>query len=371
MSSESVRIGVFLCECHDEGSCDMLDFKRLKAFLNEYEDIVFVGEYDHMCSAETLQAFKDNVKSMSLNRVVLGMCSPTKHLEKFRDAAEEVGLNRFLVDGVNMREQVAFIHLGEPEEMQVKLADQFAMAIAKARVSRPASEIYAVVDDLRCNGCHICATVCDKGAIEMIPDPSGRVKEISRIDAEQCVGCGVCVTSCPVAALDMTVHSNAEMNAQLDSFIERMRPDKLNVLVLSCQWCAYPAADAAGSARLPIRPDFRHMMTLCTGRADPDWMLKAITRGADGVLLLGGKAQACHFKSGNIRTMSRMKLVKLFMSQLGLDDKRLQVKWVDPADGKAYADAVNEFIEDLSKMGPNPLLTRDEDYSSAKANNRR
>ena len=365
MSSEAIRIGVFLCRCHDKGSCDMLDFARLREFLRGYKDIVLVEEQDHLCSPESMLSFKRSIADSRLNRIILGMCSPNKHLEEFRDAAKEMGVNRYLVDSVNIREQIAFIHLDEPEEMQVKLADQFAMAIAKSRATQPADKVYAMVDDHRCNGCHICYTVCDKDAIAMVSDKYGRFSEVAWVDKDKCWGCGVCVTSCPVDAIDMTVYSNREMNAQVDAFIERMRPDAVNALVLSCHWCAYPAADSAGTQRIPMDPHFRSIRTLCSGRADPDWILKAITRGADGVLLLGGKPHACHFESGNIRTMSRMKLIKLLMTQLGLHDNRFHVEWVDPQDPEHYAKVVNDFISELKKLGPNPLVSLEKDYTSA------
>ena len=205
MSSEAIRIGVFLCRCHDKGSCDMLDFARLREFLQGYKDIVLVEEQDHLCSPESMQGFKESIADNRLNRIILGMCSPNKHLEEFRDAAKEMGVNRYLVDSVNIREQIAFIHLDEPEEMQVKLADQFAMAIAKSRATQPADKVYAVVDDHRCNGCHICYTVCDKDAIAMVSDKYGRFSEVAWVDKDKCWGCGVCVTSGPVDAIDMTV----------------------------------------------------------------------------------------------------------------------------------------------------------------------
>ncbi|MGE4274586.1 MAG: hydrogenase iron-sulfur subunit [Candidatus Methanomethylophilaceae archaeon] len=343
-----------------------MDFARLREFLDGYDDIVLTEESNNLCSDESLVDFKRLIEENKLNRVLLGMCTPNKHLDEFRDAAQDIGLNRYLVDSVNIREQIAFIHQNEPEEMQVKLMDQFAMAIAKLRATQPADKVYAVVDDHRCNGCHICYTVCDKDAIRMVPDKNGRVTEVSLVDKEKCWGCGVCVTSCPVDAIDMTVYSNREMIAQVDTFIERMRPDGINALVLSCHWCAYPAADAAGAKRLPIDPHFRSIRTLCSGRVDPDWILKALTRGADGVLLLGGKPHACHFESGNMRTMSRMKLIKLLMSQLGLHDNRFHVEWMDPEDPERYAQVVDDFVKELRKLGPNPLSSVDKDYSSAK-----
>ena len=366
MNSVTPRIGVFLCRCHGSGSCEVLDFQRLKDYLKKYSDVVFIEEHDNFCSDESRELFKKTIKRERLDRVLLGMCSPSKHLEEFRESAVEIGMNQYMVDAVNIREQIAYIHVEELEEAQLKLHDQFAMGLAKLRVTLPADKVYAVVDEHKCNGCEICYTVCDKEAIKMVPDTHGRVKKISSIDLDKCWGCGVCVTSCPVHAMDMTIYSNKEMTAQVDAFIENMRKGDLNVLILSCHWCAYPAADAAGKNRMNIDPHFRSIRTLCSGRVDPDWILKAITSGADGVLLLGGKPHACHFESGNMRTMTRMKLIKLLLSQTGLHDNRFHVEWMDPEDPVRYAQVVNDFIADLRKLGPNPLASIDSDYSSAK-----
>lgn len=366
MSSTTPRIGIFLCRCHDSGSCEVLDFERLAGHLKKHSDVVFLEEHTNLCSEESKKSFKKVIKKQKLDRVLLGMCTPSKHLEEFRELAGEAGLNRYMVDSVNIREQIAFIHADEPEEAQLKLHDQFDMGLAKLRATVPAEKVYALVNERKCNGCEICYTVCDKDAITMVPDVHGRVASISSVDKDKCWGCGVCVTSCPVHAMDMTIYSNKEMVAQLDAFIENMRKDKLNVLVLSCHWCAYPAADEAGKQRIKIDPHFRSIRTLCSGRVDPDWILKAITSGVDGVLLLGGKPHACHFESGNMRTMSRMKLIKLLLSQTGLHDNRFHVEWMDPADPVRYAQVVNDFITELRKLGPNPLTSIDSDYSSAK-----
>ncbi len=360
------RVGVYLCECHSSGLCDRFDFDDLAAFAEEFPETVLLRRDPKLCGEGSLQQLKDDIADHDLDRILLATCAPDKHLEEFREAAGEAGINRYLVNAVNIREQISSIHEGDPAKARAKARDQFAMGMADILATRASSKVYALVDETRCSGCEICYTVCDKDTISMVPDPYGQVKNVAYIDPEKCWGCGVCVTSCPVDAMDMTVYSNDQMEAQLQAFLDRISPDRTNALVFACHWCAYQAADAAGAAGIPIDPDFRIIRTLCSGRVDPNWVLKAVSRGADGVLLMGGKPTKCHFKSGNLRTMTRMKLIKLLLDQMGLDGHRFRVEWVNPEEPEAYAQVVNEFISDLRQLGPNPLMSRDTDYSHAK-----
>ncbi|MDI3482198.1 MAG: hypothetical protein PWQ88_69 [Candidatus Methanomethylophilaceae archaeon] len=360
------RVGVYFCECHSSGLCDRFDFDDLETFAHEFPQVVLIRRNPKLCGKEAIEGIKKDIKEHSLKRILVATCAPDKHLEEFRTAAVEAGLNRYLVDAVNIREQLAFIHTKDPEKARKKARDQFAMGMANLMAVKPADKVYAIVDETKCNGCEICYTVCDKDAITMIPDPYGRVSKISHPEPDKCWGCGVCVTSCPVNVMDMSVYSNAQMEAQVDTFIERMEPNMINSLVFACHWCAYPAGDAAGAEGIEIEPDFRIIRTLCSGRVNPDWVLKALSRGADGVLLMGGKPNHCHFNTGNIRTMRRMKLIKFLMEQMGLDGRRFRVEWVNPDEPYEYANIVNSFVNDLRKLGPNPLSSRESDYSSAK-----
>lgn len=359
------RVGLYFCECHSSQLCERFDFDDLEAFSKEFPQIVLTRRDPKLCGEQSMDVLKNDIKESSLDRVLVATCAPDKHLEEFRAAANEAGINRYLVDAMNIREQLAAIHADDPEGARIKARDQFAMAMTNLLKARPVSKVYAMVDEDRCNGCEICYTVCDKGAISMVPDPSGRVSKIAHPEIDKCWGCGVCVTSCPVNVMDMTVYSNEQLEGQVDAFLERLNPDRTNALVFACHWCAYQAADAAGSKGLAIDPDFRIVRSLCSGRIDPDWVLKAVSKGADGVLLLGGKPNQCHFKSGNIRTMSRMKLIKLLMDQMGLDGHRFRVEWVNPEEPDEYARVVNEFISDLRQLGPNPMKSLDTDYSHA------
>ncbi len=360
------RVGVYLCECHSRGLSEKFDFDDLAAFAKEFPQTVLLRRDSKLCGDSSLEQLKSDIVDHDLDRVLLATCAPDKHLEEFREAAGEAGMNRYLVNSVNIREQISAIHQGDPGKARDKARDQFAMGMADLLATKPSSKVYALVDETICNGCEICYTVCDKDTISMVPDPYGRVSKVANVAPEKCWGCGVCVTSCPVDALDMTVYSNAQMLSQLDTFLSRISSDCTNALVFACHWCAYQAADAAGAAGIPIDPDFRMIRTLCSGRIDPNWVLKALSKGADGGLLMGGKPTKCHFKSGNLRTMTRMKLIKLLLDQMGLDRRRFRVEWVNPEEPEVYAQVVNEFISDLRELGPNPLLSRDSDYSHAK-----
>ena len=110
-------------------------------------------------------------------------------------------------------------------------------------------------------------------------------------------------------------------------------------------------------------PHFRVIRTLCSGRVDPDWIIRALSGGADGVLLMGGEPGHCHFETGNIRTMSRMKLLKIFLMQMGFDENRFKVEWVDKDEPEKFREVVSQFINEVREIGPNPMKTLDEEYT--------
>jgi len=129
---------------------------------------------------------------------------------------------------------------------------------------------------------------------------------------------------------------------------------KPRILVFCCNWCAYAGADLAGVSRFQISPHFRVIRTLCSARVDPEWILHAFRKGADGVMVLGCHPGDCHYIGGNYRTRRRMALVRMLLTQFGLNKDRFQLEWVSAAEAEKFARVVNNFVERIKELGPSP-----------------
>ena len=124
------------------------------------------------------------------------------------------------------------------------------------------------------------------------------------------------------------------------------------IVGLVCQWCTYTGADLAGTSRKKYAPNIRLIRMMCSGRADPAFILKAFELGADGVLVGGCHPGDCHYMEGNYKTLRRMILLKKMLSQLGLEPERVRLEWISASEGERFAQVVDEFTEQIRKLGP-------------------
>jgi F420-non-reducing hydrogenase iron-sulfur subunit len=85
---------------------------------------------------------------------------------------------------------------------------------------------------------------------------------------------------------------------------------------------------------------------------EPDFILKALEYGADGILVLGCQPGDCHYSEGNYKTMRRIVLLKKMLSQLGIEDGRLRLEWVSPSEGDRFLAITDEMTEQIRKLGP-------------------
>ncbi len=127
------------------------------------------------------------------------------------------------------------------------------------------------------------------------------------------------------------------------------------ILAFCCNWCAYAGADLAGVSRMQYPPNIRIIRVMCSGRVEPEFVLKAFTLGADGVLVLGCHPGDCHYLSGNYKTMRRVPLTKRLLEQFGVEQERLKLEWVSAAEGARFAQVVTDFTSKVKELGPNPL----------------
>jgi heterodisulfide reductase subunit A len=134
-NGKDASIGVFICHCGGNIS-DTVDVQKVKDAIKELPGIALVETYEYMCSKPGLQLIKDAIKDKGVNRIVEASCSPLMHLNTFRGAAQEAGLNPYLVEMANIREHCSWIHK-DKEAATAKATDIIRGAVERARYLRP------------------------------------------------------------------------------------------------------------------------------------------------------------------------------------------------------------------------------------------
>jgi len=119
-----------------------------------------------------------------------------------------------------------------------------------------------------------------------------------------------------------------------------------------CKWCAYTGADLAGTSRIKYPPNVTPIRVMCSGRVDPVLVMKALSSGADGVLIAGCHPGDCHYTSGNVKTIRRFKLLQRILDQFGIERDRVRLEWVSASEGERYARVVENMTETLRTLGP-------------------
>ncbi|RLI86655.1 MAG: methyl-viologen-reducing hydrogenase subunit delta [Archaeoglobales archaeon] len=124
------------------------------------------------------------------------------------------------------------------------------------------------------------------------------------------------------------------------------------IVGIFCNWCAYMAANLAGTARMLYPPNLRVIRVMCSGRIDPQFVFYAFKNGADGVLLAGCHHGDCHYIEGNVKCLRRYKLMKKILPQFGIEPERLRLEWISASEADKLRKVVGEFVEELKKLGP-------------------
>jgi len=137
---EQARIGVFVCHCGINIGA-YVDVPQVVEYAKTLPNVVHAEHNLFTCSEEGISAIKKAIPEYSLNRVIVASCTPRTHEPLFRAACEEAGLNKYLFEFVNIRDQCSWVHMREPEKATEKAKDLVRMGVAKARLLEPLEEI--------------------------------------------------------------------------------------------------------------------------------------------------------------------------------------------------------------------------------------
>jgi heterodisulfide reductase subunit A len=228
---------------------------------------------------------------------------------------------------------------------------QASAAVARAQVLLQSGEISieaitSVCKSELCTFCGVCVKVCPFNAIRG-GDP--KEKTPAEVIEAMCKGCGTCAAECNFDALIMKHFEDDQINAMIDNMFEDDPMEK--VLVFACNWCSYGGADLAGLSRLQYATSQRVIRTMCSGRVDSKFILRAFEKGAPIVLVSGCHFADCHYIDANRWTVKRVEKLWDKMEKLGIRPERLQLEWISAAEGSKWARTMDEL--DVMRKGVN------------------
>jgi coenzyme F420-reducing hydrogenase delta subunit len=126
------------------------------------------------------------------------------------------------------------------------------------------------------------------------------------------------------------------------------------IIAFCCDQSGYPAADMAGTLKLKLPKNVEIVRVPCAGRIDTIYLIKALEKGADGVLIFACHEENCQFLQGNIRIRGRLSYAHRMLEKIGLEKERIEICPLATNSGVKLAEALHRKSEQLRKLGPNP-----------------
>jgi F420-non-reducing hydrogenase iron-sulfur subunit len=123
-----------------------------------------------------------------------------------------------------------------------------------------------------------------------------------------------------------------------------------SILVFACNWCSYAGADLAGVSRLEMPPNCRVVRVMCSARVRPEFVIAALSRGIDGVVVLGCHPGDCHYSEGNYYTRRRALLLKGLLEYVGIEPERFQLRWISASEGAKFAQTITEITDAIKAL---------------------
>jgi F420-non-reducing hydrogenase iron-sulfur subunit len=130
------------------------------------------------------------------------------------------------------------------------------------------------------------------------------------------------------------------------------KPWEPRIVAFFCNWCTYTAADLAGVSRMKYAANIRTIRLMCSGRVDPQFVMDAFAKGADGVLIGGCHPGDCHYGEGNYKMLRRFRLLQRMLGDMGMEPERLRLEWISAAEGDKVKAVVNDMVERIKALGP-------------------
>jgi len=126
------------------------------------------------------------------------------------------------------------------------------------------------------------------------------------------------------------------------------------IVAFCCDQSGYPAADMAGTLKLKLPRNIEIVRVPCSGRIETTYLLRALEKGADGVLVFACHEKNCQFLRGNLRVKGRLSYLHRMLDKIGLEKERIEICHLATHSGVKLADTLHQKSEQLRKLGPNP-----------------
>jgi quinone-modifying oxidoreductase subunit QmoB len=205
----------------------------------------------------------------------------------------------------------------------------------------------------KCTSCGRCTQECPFGALEL------NEKKNPVLNTNRCRRCGICMGACPVQIISFADYSVDMLSSMIRAVeIPEGDPDKPRILALCCENDAYPALDMAGINRLQYPASVRVIPVRCLGSVNSILIADAVSRGFDGVALLGckpGEDYQCHFIRGSELLQTRMGNVQETLERLALEPERVKVMELAISEADRVPAMLEEFVNVIKAVGPNPM----------------
>ncbi|MDR2197616.1 MAG: hydrogenase iron-sulfur subunit [Coriobacteriales bacterium] len=129
-------------------------------------------------------------------------------------------------------------------------------------------------------------------------------------------------------------------------------PFEPRIVAFACHWCTYSGADLAGLNRMNYPANVKLLRVPCSGRVNPQYVLTALNKGCDGVLVCGCHPGDCHYATGNYFAKRRLMAFKRLLEFSGLQPERFQVRWISGSEAGKFRDTVIQVCEEIRALGP-------------------
>lgn len=219
---------------------------------------------------------------------------------------------------------------------------------------RSGDKSYPIFNFVRCTQCKRCTVECPFGALD--DDEKGTPKP----NPSRCRRCGTCFGACPERVISFANYSID----QISSMIRQVEVPKdfknegPRILILACENDAYPALDMAGMRHKSWSPYCRIIPVRCLGSVNTIWIADAVSKGFDGVLLLGckyGDDYQCHFIKGSEICNTRRDNIAETLNRLAVEPERVEQLEVAIDEYDSVPDLIDSFVARIKALGPNPF----------------
>jgi len=203
-----------------------------------------------------------------------------------------------------------------------------------------------LVDEDRCIACANCEKICQYGAIKV-------EKSVAKVNSDLCKGCGTCAVECPAIAISMSNFSDEKILNSIEEGSKRWEGNNLRILAFICDW-----SHKSEINELKENPNVCLVPIKCTGRVDQLHILRALEKGADGILIITCHNSDCHYVSGASVSRKRLEEVKKWLKAVGIEPERLQIENTSASDKRGIGEIIMSFTSNLKGIMPNPSASR-------------